>query len=144
MNLIVYTDGSQAAEEAVKYAARRCLPDARVMLLHVVPSGRQGALQNGEKVLDRSRETFTSLAGPEIPVSTRLEVGDAAERISEIADSVDADAIIMGSHGLGAFPRSEVLGRAAEDTVASTARPVILVFPKGSEVVPAATIGTAR
>lgn len=140
MNLVVYTDGSQAAEEAVRYAARRRVPEACVWLVHVVPSGRQGALENGEKVLARSSELFRSLAGPEALLTTRLEVGDAAARITEVADSVNADAIIMGSHGLGAFPRSQVLSEAAEATVAATDRPVILVFPKGSEVVPAVSI----
>ena len=141
MNVVVYIDGSHAAEEAVKYAARRCVPEARVVLLHVVPSGRTGTLQSGEKVLERGCSLFTSLAGSQTVVTTRLEVGDAVARITEVADAVDADAIIMGSHDLGAFPRSQVLGRAAEDTVAATSRPVILVFPEGSEVVPAAGIG---
>ncbi|MBI3947352.1 MAG: universal stress protein [Armatimonadetes bacterium] len=138
MNLLVYTDGSSAGEGAVRYAARQAPPGASVLLLHVVPSARQGALQNGEEVLARHQEIFRSLAGPGAPPGTRLEVGDAATRILEVADAFNADAIIMGSHGHGAFARSEVMSRAAEETVAATNRRVILVFPEGSEVVPAA------
>lgn len=141
MNLLVYTDGSHAAEAAIRFAADHYLPEMDVVLLHVVPSVRQGALQNGERVLERDRQLFVRLVGVEAPVSTRLEVGDAAARISEVASQLHADAIVMGSHGLGAFPRSQVLGRAAEDTVATVDRPVILIFPEGSEVVPAANLG---
>ncbi|NLC56262.1 MAG: universal stress protein [Armatimonadetes bacterium] len=140
MNLVIYIDGSRAAEDAVRYAARWCPPETRVVLLHVVPSGREAALHNAEKVLARSSALFRSLAGTQREVTTRLEVGNAVTRITEVADALDADAIIMGSHDVGALPRSQVLGQAAEDTVAATNRPVVLVFPEGSEVVPAASI----
>lgn len=137
-NVVVYVDGSRAAAEALKYAARKCPPQTRVLLLHVVPSAREGALGSGEKLLERSRDLFLSFGGSDAAVSLRLEVGDAVARIASIAEEVNADAIIMSSHDLGAFPRSQVLGRAAEGTVAATSRPVILVFPEGSEVVPVA------
>ena len=83
MNLVIYIDGSRAAEDAVRYAARWCPPETRVVLLHVVPSGREAALHNAEKVLARSSALFRSLAGTQREVTTRLEVGNAVTRIAK-------------------------------------------------------------
>ncbi|HEX2999719.1 MAG TPA: universal stress protein [Armatimonadota bacterium] len=140
MNLVIYVDGSLAAEEAVKYVAQWALPEASVLLLSVATSGRESAMQAGEQALARARALYRAVSGEKAPAETRLEVGDVVTRVTEVADEVNADAIIMGSHGVDALPRSQAMSRTAEEMLAATQRAVILVYPKGSEVVPAAGI----
>ena len=136
-NVLVYVDGSHAADGALRYAAGS-VSQAKVLILHVVTSARAGALGNGERVLARSRSLYLSLAGSGAEVDTRIEVGSPVACIAAVAEETNADAIVMGSHDLGAFPRAQALGSAAEGMVSMTDRPVILIFPDGTGVVPAA------
>jgi nucleotide-binding universal stress UspA family protein len=63
-----------------------------------------------------------------IPVSEHLERGRAAPRISEAADALAADLILIGTRGNTKFKRL-LLGSVAEEVVRVAQRPVLTVHP---------------
>jgi nucleotide-binding universal stress UspA family protein len=61
-----------------------------------------------------------------IPAMTRLLVGGAARQIVSYADEVDADLIVIGSRGLGAF-EGALLGSVSRAVLHDAKRPVLIV-----------------
>jgi nucleotide-binding universal stress UspA family protein len=55
-----------------------------------------------------------------------VERGDAADRLSAVADAHDARFIVVGSRGMGAA-RSALLGSVSQDLAATASRPVVVV-----------------
>jgi nucleotide-binding universal stress UspA family protein len=60
----------------------------------------------------------------------RAEVGVPAERLADIADEVDAEMIVVGSRGRGAF-RSAFLG-SVSNALVGVARCPVLIVPRGA------------
>jgi nucleotide-binding universal stress UspA family protein len=56
----------------------------------------------------------------------RVEVGDPAERLADVADEEDAELIVVGSRGRGAF-KAAVLGSVSSRLVAVARCPVLIV-----------------
>ena len=110
--------------------------DANLYLLNVapVPAGAAGfqpvpmdAYPFHEK--DRQAE-LTKLARERIPAAVRYETlvisGDPAERVLETARALEADLIVMGTHGHRGLSRL-VLGSVAERVVRESPVPVLTV-----------------
>jgi nucleotide-binding universal stress UspA family protein len=57
---------------------------------------------------------------------SRLLVGDAAKKIVEYADLIDADLIVVGSRGHGAIS-SALLGSVSRGILHAATRPVLIV-----------------
>lgn len=53
-------------------------------------------------------------------------VGNPAERIAEVADKMDVDLIVMGSHGRSAL-RTMIFGSVTEGVISRTKKPILLV-----------------
>jgi nucleotide-binding universal stress UspA family protein len=61
-----------------------------------------------------------------VPALTRLLVGGAARQIISYADEIDADLIVIGSRGLGAF-EGALLGSVSRAVLRDAKRPVLIV-----------------
>ena len=113
--------------------------DARLYLLTVAPvqpgaAGFQPVPMDLYPFLEKDRqEQLIKLARQRIPASVPYETlvmsGDAAERVLEAARALDADLIVMGTHGRKA--RSHlVLGSVAEKVVREAQTPVLTAHSK--------------
>jgi len=127
------TDFSEHAQEAFRLAcalARDC--GARVVVLYVVPPPM------GHEELEAKRDPDTYYGGlwkmlhelhapgHDVHVEHRLEEGDAAKRIVELAQELQAGLIVMGTHGRTGLGRL-VLGSVAEHVLRRAMCPVLTV-----------------
>lgn len=79
--------------------------------------------------LQASLRAFLAPAeGAGLPVDVMVEGGDPARTIIERAQSISADAIVMGTHGLSGFERF-ALGSVTEKVLRKAAPPVLTVPP---------------
>jgi nucleotide-binding universal stress UspA family protein len=65
--------------------------------------------------------------------STHVDIATAWDGICRYAEAVDAQLIVIGSHGNGAIDR--ILGTTAARTVDNAARNVLVIRPKASGIV---------
>jgi nucleotide-binding universal stress UspA family protein len=74
-------------------------------------------------------EAFLAPHGPEgIPVSFHLDEGRAARAIVDLAETIEADLIVMGSAGRSGLPRL-ILGSVTERVLRKSPVPVLTVHP---------------
>ncbi|RJX50823.1 universal stress protein [Halonotius pteroides] len=132
------TDGSEAASEAASHAIDLAdKHDAAMHILYVVDHERvsqmapklgsdhiKGTLQEeGERITDAVADAASS-AGLDTVVSIRE--GAPGETITEYADDIDADTIVMGTNGRTGMDRL-LMGSVAERVIQNTELPVMTV-----------------
>ena len=144
-SIVCGVDGSADSEAALAVAAELAEGlGARLILAHVtehVPAytavGPMASMLRPAPmaVIDGLNETGTRLvaemaeaAGLE-DAEQRVVSGIAAERLADLADEEDADMIVVGSRGRGAF-KAAFLGSVSRDLI-GVARCPVLVVPKG-------------
>ena len=118
--VLVPLDGTPEGALALSLAvplARAC--HARIVLVHASPSSRQAAESHADGIAARLRRVGVVAEG-------RGAVGQPGTAIVSTADDVDADLIVMSTHGRSG-PVRAVLGSVAEDVVRRCQRPVLLV-----------------
>lgn len=149
--VLVAFDGSPTAQAAVE-AAARLFPSRRLVVVSVWEPGIAIAMASSGDItgvgyvaptadqmatVDRAQrdhaadaaETGARLArehGAEAeayPVPDELDVG---ETLAALAEQFDADAIVVGSRGLGAF-KAGLFGSTSRDVMGKTRRPVLVV-----------------
>jgi nucleotide-binding universal stress UspA family protein len=127
------TDFSENAEQAFPLAcalARDC--GARIVVLNVLPPplGHEQlqAHQHPEEYYGIPRKALEKIRAPEdnVRVEHRLEEGDAAGVILQVADDVQAGLIVMGTHGRTGLARL-LLGSVAEHVLRKASCPVLTV-----------------
>lgn len=152
--IMVPYDGSEHAKHALEYAkGLAAISDAKIAIVHVVPSGVMGADQIGTEgsldgvpfgmlnyeqyegvvraALDQAKEKVTeNLAGlvEDIADIVTIDVvaGTApAEALARYADKNGCDLIVMGRRGLGAI--RGMLGSVSFGLLRSTDVPVLTV-----------------
>ena len=99
--ILVGTDSSSAADLAVEDAARLARDrGAELLVLLVRPDGDVRAAVDPDRAPDPGRY-LSSLAGryPDVITTTRVESGEPAERICEVAAEIGADTIVIGNRG---------------------------------------------
>jgi nucleotide-binding universal stress UspA family protein len=136
--IVLAVDGSEVSRVAVKHAIELAKnSDGKIIALHVIPpidvtdietfkpeSLLRGLKQEGEKILSEV-EGIAKTAG--VGIQTRLEYGVPFEKICEVAQEVDADVIIMGSHGRTGIGKV-FIGSVTERVISRTqCRPVLVV-----------------
>lgn len=139
--ILVPTDFSYAADRALSYAvqlARR--QRARIALLHVVAPAVVSDVFLTSIRTDLPQ--LAELSGGHLarlarrmgirPKHQAVKTGHAAEEILGFADEVEADLIVIGSRGHGAFERM-LIGTTAERVVRQARCPVLVVPLKEAE-----------
>jgi nucleotide-binding universal stress UspA family protein len=125
--LLVPVDGSESSDKAVKYAASLAKRlGAKLTLLHVQESrlfGHRPELSQaiGKGILSNAAEKLKGMT-----FDQKLESGDPARKITEIAEKEDYDMIVMGSKGHGAIERF-LLGSVINHVLHYTKHPVLVI-----------------
>jgi nucleotide-binding universal stress UspA family protein len=148
MRILLATDGSESAREAVDFVARFPFPaDTAITVLSVVKhiEHRAEVLDESRRVaLEESHEGAASEAETLIQqqaqilreagwtCSTELRVGHPAEEIVLAAEELNVDLIAVGSHGLSGFKRF-LLG-SVSNQVLQSAHCSVLIVKKFEEV----------
>ncbi len=111
--------------------------NGKLVVLHVIPPidvtdietfrpemVLQSLKKEGEQILSDIKVTCTDHG---VEAETRLEVGIPDEKICEVADTADADLIVMGSHGRTGFGKV-FIGSITERVISKEkCRPVLVV-----------------
>ena len=149
-HMLVALDGSRFAERALQPALQIALRfESRVTFLRVVatepqavvmgPGINMGALdmmgqayehemEESEGYLDSIRRQWSGLG---IPVRLEVTRGDPTTMIVDTAAAVDADLIVMTTHGRSGLSRL-IYGSVAEGVLRSSPIPVLLIPVKPS------------
>lgn len=125
--IICPTDFSQPARDVISFVSK--LEGVGEMdLQYVVASGESDEQidaeirEAGAKLNDISKE----IARPNLKVKVHVQVGNAPEEISKLADMEDASLIAMSSHGRGWLEQLTV-GSTTYETARISNRPVLIV-----------------
>ena len=98
--ILVGTDTSAAADLAVEEAARLARErGAELLVLYVRPEGPDRAVVDPGRAADPPAHLRELATRSGIPTTTRIEVGDAASRICDVAAEVRAETIVLGNRG---------------------------------------------
>ena len=148
-SIVCGVDGSPDAQAALQVAVRLAgqlnlgLVVAHVAEPAFVPYAAAipfGGVAGGEALLEEreSQREFAERLLEQIVVTAgidaerRTAVGVPAERLAEIADEVDAELIVVGSRGRGAF-KAAFLGSVSNALVGVARCPVLIVPPGATE-----------
>lgn len=99
--ILVGTDTTASADLAVQTAAELArLAAAELVVVHVRSNGSAHDAADPHKAADPQRYLADiPRRFPHVDVRTRVESGDAAERLVEIAEAERADTIVLGNRG---------------------------------------------
>src|SRR6266508_1803023 len=99
--ILVGTDTSAAADLAVEDAARMARDrGAELLVLYVKPEGADRAVVDPDRAADPPGHLRRLAARfPGVSTSTRIEVGDAASLICDVAEESKAETIVLGNRG---------------------------------------------
>lgn len=134
--IVIGTDGSKGSEAALSEGldlAKRLGAKVLVVAIAAHVSDVLGGSVYKDKVsehLNRARAALdvARTMAEEAGVEAEFEVfeGDAAEEIAMIAESRDADLVVVGTRGHGGIAGS-LLGSVSADVVRRSKRPVVVV-----------------
>ena len=134
--IVVGTDGSKRSEAALSESfdlAKRLGAKVLVVAVAAHVSDRLGGSVHEGRVSEHLNRARTALdaartMAEEAGVQAEFEVfeGDAAEEIATIAESRDADLVVVGTRGHGGIAGS-LLGSVSADVVRRSKRPVVVV-----------------
>jgi nucleotide-binding universal stress UspA family protein len=139
--VVVGCDGSPAARQALREGALLARGGRLVVVYareeapqHLTSRWRelleQEHIEQGEALLERIvREADVDL--DDVTLQTRLLGDRPAHAIMTVAREVDADMIVVGSHGYAAF--SEILGSVSHELVRKATLPVVVIPPACAE-----------
>jgi nucleotide-binding universal stress UspA family protein len=99
--ILVGTDTSAAADLAVEDAARLARDrGAELLVLYVKAEGDVRAVVDPDRAADpQSHLRRLAAKFPGLAITTRIEDGDAATRIVDVAEEIRADTIVLGNRG---------------------------------------------
>ncbi|MEA2078816.1 MAG: universal stress protein [Pseudomonadota bacterium] len=124
MKILLASDGSESARAAVDCLLRFPFPpDSQVKVLTVIDrelfkgedaselnDEQQHALQETEKVVQEAAQELLAREAARLrnagwPASSKLRIGHPAEEIVRVAEQLDSDCVIVGSHGMSGIKR---------------------------------------
>lgn len=134
--IVVGYDGSEAARQAVSYAANRAGQRGKVWIVHCYgpPPDWLGA-PNYQRLLDdhqaRGKAILDALmleggdALVDVDYELELVDGKPAEAVAKVAQVRDADEIVLGSRGFGRL--RSALGSVSQELLHLADRPVVVI-----------------
>jgi nucleotide-binding universal stress UspA family protein len=138
-NILVPVDFSECSEHALDYAVELAAKlDARIHLLNVIGVPALGVPELGvavtstiiESVVHGNQEALDKLVdGRKDKMKlgeVMLRTGDARDVILKACEEVDADLVVMGTHGRRGLRRA-LLGSVAESVVRTAPCPVLTI-----------------
>lgn len=139
--LLVPTDFSPAAQNAMHYAAEMALSiEASLLLVHVyqvpvtfsevpVVTVSVDELKKGsEEKLDELKKAIARITAGKVTVYTAAVLGDRVEALQTLCDKMEPFAVIMGTHGSTGIERL-VMGSTTMTAIRHLKYPVIAVPP---------------
>ncbi len=149
MRIVVGVDWSDTGDHALKHAVQlaKLLPQGELHVTHVIPS--DPGMHDARKLDEFSSELRTRLAdirrhvtqvcappsgAQAFTVQTcfHIRIGKPAAAIHQVAVDVDADLIVVGTHGRSGMEKL-MLGSVAEELVRTSRVPVLVARPKNLE-----------
>jgi nucleotide-binding universal stress UspA family protein len=136
--ILIATDGSESAREAVELGLELAEEQAaEITFVHVVPVldrsfangiGVPAAKPHQIDELDRKQleDALAIAAERDVDATAELLAGLPTDEIVAYADSIDADLIVLGSRGRGAFATA-LLGSVSRGVLHEARRPVLVV-----------------
>jgi nucleotide-binding universal stress UspA family protein len=149
-HVVVGCDFSPLAEMAITMAATVAgpVPGASLEVIHILPGrGQRISHARGEDVDFETRERLKSFIEsalrtaklPQLRVNAHVYPGDPATEILRLADDVEADLIVLGTHGRVGVKRL-LLGSVAETVMREAHCPVLVMrrrqYEEHPELVP--------
>jgi len=139
------TDGSELADAALDYVRELAREDgSRIVAVHAneVMRGRPSgypALADEPELEERIGRQIEELSSVGIDVTLVIRTGNksAAALIAEAADEVDADLIVVATHGAGGFTAA-LMGSVARALCHTATAPVLVIPPAKKPQRPAA------
>ena len=143
-SIVIATDGSPQAREAVEYGLELAASEnAKAVLLQVMPPTDWTRLDRGaslkplaEEMRLRDAPALVEAAGLAaergVPFTTEVVAGRPADEIVTFADSIGADLIVIGSRGRGSMA-GVLLGSVSRDVLRESRTPVV-VIPGTSQI----------
>jgi nucleotide-binding universal stress UspA family protein len=161
MNILIATDGSDYADNAMDFMLRFPFPrNSRMTVLTVVSDipmlpeelelldeSQSQALDEANKRLYEDAEELVACESSRLwedgwPGETMVRNGNPVDEILRVADEIDADLIVLGSHGAGRATRF-LLGSVSDRVLEyATCSVLIVKKPANNEVVAAIEPGT--
>lgn len=137
--LVVATDFSPASASALEAAVFYAQHGARVVLVHVIHSAPFASALGPSKLMEQAMLELEDSTRKELDAARAASLSDCAkvdtavlrhdspgEALAEHAAAVDADLVIVGSHGRTGLRRA-LLGSVAEKVVRLAPCPVLVV-----------------
>lgn len=137
-SVMVATDGDERSDDVLEHAISIAADnDATLYGLFVVdrrvysvafddgPSEKKAELREVGKTALADVEAAAEEAG--VPVETAIREGDPERLVADYADEIEADLVVVGSHGKTPKEKVQGLGSVSEATVKSTTRPILVV-----------------
>ena len=140
--ILVPTDFTETSDHALTWAidmAKRLGASITVMHSYEIPivSFPDGALlatpEVASRLADASRSALEAAVRKHqdagVPLDSVLREGAAWEEINAVAELIDADMVVIGTHGRRGFSRA-LLGSVAENVVRTGNRPIVTIRGK--------------
>ena len=156
--IVVGADLSETGDHAIRQAVRlaKQLSSSELHVTYVIPTSHARNLKEVDRELseklEQLRKHVTTVCAPpansgsfSVDTIFHIRIGDPAEVIHQVAVDVDADLIVVGTHGRKGVEKL-ILGSVAEELI-RTARVAVLVahpknfanLPKSERLEPART-----
>jgi nucleotide-binding universal stress UspA family protein len=137
--ILVPTDFTETSDKALDWAialAERLGASVTVMHSYEIPivSFPDGAMiatpEIATRIADASRATLDGAIqkrqGCRVPLDAVLREGTAWDEINAVAESIDADLVVIGTHGRRGLARA-LLGSVAENVIRTAHRPIVTI-----------------
>lgn len=129
------TDFSEESEDAFHFACSLARDfGAKLVVLYVMPFGtvqvvafsQLGSLDESSNIRESFMKELKKIRSPDgsVAVEHRMEDGDEAKGILRVAHEIDADLIVMATHGRSGLARA-LMGSVAEYVVRRAECPVL-------------------
>ncbi len=125
-HVLVATDGSDVATRAAETAI--ALASTLEATVHAVSVTKRGGDRRLETCTERARATAETAIEAGCEAETIVREGRPSSTILAVAEEIDADLIVMGTHGRTGL-RQTIIGSVALEVIRDARRPVLTVGP---------------